>query len=127
MFSVLLQKINEDIAFSSLETCTEIGSNQTIKLTSNKNQPNRPFSYHTELQTRNSFWFYPATKYGFDWLGLATKMQKYKNVPATCSGQPRSLAGASSPSCLVSASAGARSKFWGVSGSEDRGGGDNSI
>ena len=51
MFSVLLQEINEDIAFSSLETCTEIGSHQTIKLISDKDQANRLFSYrHTALR-----------------------------------------------------------------------------
>ena len=50
MFSVLLQEINEDIAFSSLETCTKIGSHQTIKLISDKDQANRLFSYgHTAL------------------------------------------------------------------------------
>ena len=35
-FSVLLQRINEDIAFSSLETCTEIESHQTTKPQSDK-------------------------------------------------------------------------------------------
>ena len=57
-FSVLLQRIDEDIAFSSLETCTEIGSHQTIiKLPSHKGQANRPFLYHTELYTRSPSWF----------------------------------------------------------------------
>ena len=50
MFSIALQEINDDIAFSSLETCTEIGTYQIIKLTSDKNQVNRLVSYgHTKL------------------------------------------------------------------------------
>ena len=42
MFSGLLQRINEDIALSSPETCTEIRSHQTIKITFDKGQANHP-------------------------------------------------------------------------------------
>ena len=40
MFSVLLQEISDDNVFSSLETSTEIGSHQTIRLKFDKAQAN---------------------------------------------------------------------------------------
>ena len=43
MFSVLFQKVSEDIVFSLLKTCTEILSHQTIKLTSDEGHVDRPF------------------------------------------------------------------------------------
>ena len=43
MFSVLLRKVSKDIVFSSVKTCTEILSHQTIKLTSDEGQVERSF------------------------------------------------------------------------------------
>ena len=60
---ILLQRINEDIAFSSLETCTEIGSNQTIKPQSDKGLIKVHF-YITQSCTQEAlFGFSLATEY----------------------------------------------------------------
>ena len=75
-FSVLFQRIDEDIAFSSLETCTEIGSHQTINVNLIKVKLTVNF-YITQSYTQEAlFGFSLATKYGLDWPALATKIRK---------------------------------------------------